>query len=256
MSTEKHSFENENGDRLSAILELPDGGEPASFALFAHCFTCSKNYRAPRGISRALAEAGIATLAFDFTGLGESGGEFADTSFSSNVEDLVSAAAFLEREFEAPEILIGHSLGGAAVLHAAASILSTAAVVTIAAPAELTHLGKMLSGKMGAAAEEGRAEVTIAGRSFSIGKQMVADLEAARMEEAISGLGKPLMVFHSTADKTLGIENAESIFSQARHPKSFVSLDGADHLLSRREDAAFVAGVIASWAGRYAGRQQ
>ena len=251
MATQKLNFENDKGDRLSALLELPEDGVAKAFALIAHCFTCSKNYRAPRGISRALAEAGIAALAFDFTGLGESEGEFANTSFSSNVEDLVSAAAFLERDYDAPKILIGHSLGGAAVLHAASRIPSAEAVAVIAAPAELTHLSKLLSGRMSGKDEEGSAEVTIAGRSFSIGRKMLEDLEAARMEDAISGLGKPLMIFHSPADMTVGIENALTIFSLASHPKSFISIDGADHLLSRREDAEFVAGVIAAWAGRY-----
>lgn len=251
MAVERIGFENESGLVFSGLLELPDEGAPRAFALFAHCFTCSKNYHAPRSISKSLAENGIGTLTFDFTGLGDSEGEFAETSFSSNVNDLISAAGFLQASYEAPKILIGHSLGGAAALHAAGHVDSARAVSTIATPSELTHLSKILASRADDIDADGMAKVKIAGRSFHLKKEFFEDLERMRMEQAIKKLGMPLMIFHSPADKTVNIEHAARIFKAAAHPKSFVSLDKADHLLSDKADSAFVAGVISSWAERY-----
>jgi putative redox protein len=236
---------------LAARLDTPDDGEPSAYALFAHCFTCNKNYKAMAHISRALAEAGIAVLRFDFTGLGESEGDFADTNFSSNVADLVAAAEFLKSEFEAPKILIGHSLGGAAVLQAAAHIPSSALVVTIAAPSDTSHLARRLAGRKPDLEARGEAEITIAGRTFTIKKQLLDDLERTRMQETIRDLNRALLIFHSPGDETVGIDNALQIFGAAQQPKSFISLTGADHLLSDPRDSLYVGSLIAAWAGRY-----
>jgi len=251
MHTRKISFENDSGHRLAALLDLPVDDEPIAYALFAHCFTCSKDYKGVVRVSRALVAEGMAVLRFDFTGLGESEGDFADTTFSSNVADLVAAANFMEREFEAPKILIGHSLGGAAVLHAAEEIRSVVAVATIAAPANLNRLSGMLRSSSAGIEESGEAEVQIGGRSIRIGRDLVDGLEEINMQDAVSKLGRPLLVCHSSVDRTVGIESAFEIFSDARHPKSFLSLDPADHLLSESEDALYAGTMIAAWARRY-----
>jgi alpha/beta superfamily hydrolase len=253
MNTKKITFENASGQKLAALLDLPADDEPIAYALFAHCFTCSKNYKGVTRVSRALAAEGVAVLRFDFTGLGESEGEFAATTFSSNVDDLVSAADHLERIYEAPKVLIGHSLGGAAVLQAAQHIPSTAVVATIAAPATLDHLAGMLRSSSAEIDETGEAEVEIGGRSFRIREALVKDLDGVNMRESISKLGMALMVLHSPSDRTVGIEHASEIFGTAEHPKSFVSLDTADHLLSDAKDARFVGDMIAPWAKRYIG---
>jgi len=250
MRTKKITFENASEQRLAALLDLP-GDAPVAFALFAHCFTCSKNYKGVTRVSRALAAQGVAVLRFDFTGLGESEGEFADTTFSSNVEDLVSAADYLRHHFSAPRILIGHSLGGAAVLHAAAQIPEVAAVATIAAPATLDHLAGMLRSSSAEIEKTGEALVEIGGRPFRIRDQLVDNLFGVNMREVISNLDRALMILHSPADRTVGIEHATEIFHAAQHPKSFVSLDGADHLLNDAHDASFAGEMIASWAKRY-----
>ncbi len=244
-------FENRAGASLAARLDAPDDREPSAYALFAHCFTCSKNYKAMAHISRAMADAGIAVLRFDFTGLGESEGDFADTNFSSNVADLVAAAQFLESEFEAPKILIGHSLGGAAVLQAAADIPSSSAVMTIAAPSETSHLARRLTRANPTLEARGEAQVTIAGRSFTIKKQLLDDLERNRMQDTIRHLNRALLIIHSPQDQTVAIDNATQIFEAAQHPKSFISLDGADHLLSDPRDSLYVALLIAAWVKRY-----
>jgi putative redox protein len=239
------------GARLAARLDSPDDGEPSVYGLFAHCFTCNKNYKAMAHISRTLAESGIAVLRFDFTGLGESEGDFADTNFSSNVADLIAAAEFLKDEFEAPKILIGHSLGGAAVLQATAHIPSSVAVVTIAAPSETAHLARLLAGTRPTLEARGEAEITIGGRTFTIKKQFLDDLERTRMQETIRDLNRALLIFHSPGDQTVGIDNAAQIFQAAQQPKNFISLDGADHLLSNPRDSLYVGSLIAAWAGRY-----
>jgi len=251
MGFEKLFFESTTGMRLAARLDTPDDRAPGAYALFAHCFTCNKNYKAMAHISRALADAGIAVLRFDFTGLGESEGDFADTDFSSNVTDLVAAAEFLDGEFEAPKILIGHSLGGAAVLQAAAHIPSSAAVVTVAAPSETAHLAQRLASTQEMIEARGEAEITIAGRAFTIKKQLLDDLERTHMQETIRNLNRALLIFHSPGDQTISIDNAAQIFEAARQPKNFISLDGADHLLSDSRDSRYVGSVIATWAKRY-----
>ncbi len=251
MRRQRHFIPNPNGQKLSAQLDSPDEGQPGAYALFAHCFPCNKNYKAIRNISHTLTQAGIAVLRFDFTGLGESKGDFADTNFSSNVADLVAVADFLKTEFDAPQLLIGHSLGGAAVLQAAAQIPSTQAVVTINAPCEPSYVTR----HMGSAPEmikiKGEAEVILAGRPFKIKKQFLDDLEQTRMQDTIRNLGKPLLIFHSLNDKIVGIDNASHIFQAARHPRSFIALDQADHLLSHENDSRYAGSLIAVWAKRY-----
>lgn len=249
MRSEKVTFKGSQGE-LAARLDLPEG-RPAAFALFAHCFTCSKDVFAASRIAQGLAELGVATLRFDFTGLGASDGEFANTNFSSNIEDLLRAAEWLAAEHEGPKILIGHSLGGAAVLAAAGRVDSARAIATVGAPFEPGHVAHHFADRHDEIAQDGEAEVRIGGRPFRVKKQFLEDIAGQDQKARIAALGKPLLVFHSPIDDIVGIENAGNIFSAARHPKSFVSLDKADHLLSKREDAAYVAQVIVAWAERY-----
>ena len=238
---------------LAARLDLPPKGEPRAYAVFAHCFTCTKDIFAAQRIAGALAERGIAVLRFDFTGLGHSDGEFANTNFSSNVDDLVAAADYLRATRKPPELLIGHSLGGAAVLAAAARIPEAVAVATIGAPADPGHIAHLFRNTADEIAAKGEAEVELAGRRFRVKKQFLADIAAQNLEPAIGALHKALLLFHAPRDEIVGIDNAGSIFAAAKHPKSFVSLDDADHLLSRKADAVYVAQVLAAWAGRYLG---
>jgi len=240
------------GAELAARLDTPSGA-PRAYALFAHCFTCSKDTLAPSRISAALTARGIAVLRFDFTGLGGSEGDFANTNFSSNVSDLVVAAAWLREHHEAPKLLIGHSLGGAAVLAAAREIPEAVAVATIGAPFEPSHVRHLLAPALPAIEAAGEAEVELAGRKFRITRQFLEDLGRRNNSDSIANLRKALLVFHSPRDVTVSIDNAAQIFLAARHPKSFVSLDDADHLLTRREDAAYVASVLSAWASRYIG---
>ncbi len=251
MQYKKLTFRNKDGAALAARVDLPSGEAPRAFALFAHCFTCTKNLKAAAYISRALTDHGLAVLRFDFTGLGESRGDFADTTFTTNVEDVQAAAALLAAEFQGPRLLIGHSLGGAAVLQAAAGIPTVRAVVTIGAPADPRHVLRRLAPVRDRIEARGEAEVELEGRPFRIKKQFVDDLEKTRAQPAIRGLGKALLVMHAPLDDTVEIDHAGKIFMAARHPKSFISLDGADHLLSRREDAAYAGSLIAAWAERY-----
>ncbi|MGD8698130.1 MAG: alpha/beta fold hydrolase [Gemmatimonadales bacterium] len=256
MQTERLTFNGATGATLSARLELPADEKPLAYAIFAHCFTCSKNYKAVVNISRALARAHVAVLRFDFTGLGESEGEFAETTFSSNVDDLVAAAEFLAAEYEAPAILIGHSLGGAAVLQAAHRVPACRAVVTINAPAEPQHVKRHLTSSLEDIEKCGAAEVLLAGRPFTIKKEFLDDLNQQNMAEVIGALNRALLVFHSPDDAIVGIENADQIYESAAGPKSFVSLEGADHLLSRTEDSEYVGAIIAAWAARYVGARE
>ena len=251
MPVQTLSFPNDHGDLLAARLSLPPDGRPVAYALFAHCFTCNRNLNAVRRISQEMSDHGLAVLQFDFTGLGDSEGDFSDTGFSSNVDDLVAASRYLEHYHEAPRVLIGHSLGGAAVLKAAGSIPSCKAVVTIGAPAEPKHVARLIADAREAIEQTGQATVTLAGRSFLIRKQFLDDLEETRMEETIRGLRRALLVCHSPIDQTVGIENAARIFQAALHPKSFLSLDKADHLLSNETDAFYVGRAAAAWATRY-----
>jgi putative redox protein len=251
MQLTKFEIPNAGGQPLAAQLDLPGEGGALAFALLAHCFTCTKDLKAFHHLSRALTGKGFAVLRFDFTGLGGSGGEFADTSLSTNVADLQAAAAFLAERFEAPRLLIGHSFGGAAVIRAAPGIESVRAVATIAAPADPRHV----SAALGDATEEldarGQADVRIAGRMFTLRRSFLEDLGRIDPEAALRGLNRPLLVLHSPVDDVVGIENAARIFKAARHPKSFVSLDTADHLLSDAADARYAGEVIAAWALRY-----
>jgi putative redox protein len=251
MHTRKISFENASGHKLAALLDLAEDRDPDAYALFAHCFTCSKDYKGVVWVSRALAAEGIAVLRFDFTGLGESEGEFADTTFSSNVADLVAAAEFMDRELEAPKILIGHSLGGAAVIHAAARIPSAVAVATLAAPSSTDHLVGVIRSSAAEIERDGEAEVEIGGRSFRIRGEFLDDLEVVNMRETVAGLRRALMVCHSPADRTVGVDNANELFMAAEHPKSFLSLDTADHLFSNADDARYAGAMIATWSRRY-----
>ena len=243
-------FPNAAGESLSGILSLPVT-PPRAYALFAHCFTCSKNLKAATNISRSMTAAGIAVLRFDFTGLGESEGHFADTNFSSNVGDLVAAARFLEEQHEAPSILFGHSLGGTAVLQAAKEIPTAVAVATIGSPAEPAHVAHLLGESRDELEANGLAEVTLGGRPFTIKRQFLDDIEGHSLAESVAGLRKALLVMHAPLDDTVEIENASALFEAAKHPKSFVSLDKADHLLSRNEDSAYAGHVLAAWATRY-----
>jgi uncharacterized OsmC-like protein/alpha/beta superfamily hydrolase len=251
MARENVGFPGSLGARLAGRLETPDG-EPAAYALFAHCFTCSKDLRSAGGICRELLARGIAVLRFDFTGVGASEGEFADTNFSSNVEDLVAAADFLRRERQAPALLVGHSLGGTAMLAAARRIPEAAAVATIGAPSDTGLLRAKLAARLPEAAGEAGYELDLGGtHPVRIRRQLLEDLASDHLRGVLPALGKALLIFHSPADRIVGIEHAERLFLAARHPKSFVSLGTADHLLSDPRDAAHVGAVLAAWASRY-----
>ena len=250
MPAERFDFPNARGQNLAALLDRP-AGEPRAYALFAHCFTCGKDNHAAKRIAEGLTALGIAVLRFDFTGLGSSEGEFANTTFSSNVADLVAAANELRRTARAPAILIGHSLGGAAVLAAASEVSEARAVVTIGAPSDPAHVTGLFRGRLDEIGAKGEIEVALAGRPFRISRAFVDDLAEHRLKERIANLRKALLVFHSPTDDIVGIDNASVIFTAAKHPKSFVSLADADHLLSRRSDATYVANVIRAWAERY-----
>jgi uncharacterized OsmC-like protein/pimeloyl-ACP methyl ester carboxylesterase len=250
MASERFDFPNASGHRLAALLDRP-AGEPAAYALFAHCFTCGKDVLAAKRIAERLTACGIAVLRFDFTGLGMSEGEFANTTFSSNVADLVAAANHLRLTHRAPAILIGHSLGGAAVLAAAGEVPEARAVVTIGAPSDPGHVAHLFKDHTEAIRAEGEVEVKLAGRPFRIRREFLDDIAEQSLDQRIATLRKALLIFHAPTDQTVGIENAAHIFAAAKHPKSFVSLDDADHLLSRRSDVAYVANVIAAWAERY-----
>ena len=244
------SFPNADGQSLSGILDRPLG-KPIAYALFAHCFTCSKNLKAATNITRSMTAAGIAVLRFDFTGLGQSKGAFEDTSFSSNVADLLAAAAWLEQEHRPPDILFGHSLGGTAILQAAAQIPSAVAVATIGSPADPAHVTHLLAGSEDELLQNGEAGVQLGGRPFRMKRQFLDDLTKHDLPAAISGLRKALLVMHAPLDDIVEVDNASSLFAAAKHPKSFVSLDRADHLLSHEDDSSYAGRVLAAWATRY-----
>jgi putative redox protein len=247
----KVEFTGSTGATLAARLELPVG-TPRGYAVFAHCFTCSKDSKAASRIARALTGSGVAVLRFDFTGLGDSDGDFSNTTFSSNVDDLVAAADYLERDHRAPTLLIGHSLGGAAVIAAAERVPSVRAVATVGAPSDPSHVTALFDSAVEGIAKDGEAEVSLAGRTFRIRRQLLDDLAEQPQRERIARLGRALLVMHSPVDEIVGIDNAREIFEAARHPKSFVALDGADHLLTQATDSTFAAAMIAAWAARYA----
>ncbi len=250
MRSERFTFPNAKGEQLAATLDLPLG-KPTAYALFAHCFTCGKDNLAARRIAERLTNYGIAALRFDFTGLGHSEGEFANTHFSSNVDDLVAAADHLRKTHGPPSILIGHSLGGCAVLAASHRIADARAVVTIGAPFGPSHVVGLFKDSVDDIRKDGEAEVSLAGRPFTIKREFLDDVAEKKLNECLANLHKALLVFHSPTDELVGIDNASHIFGAAKHPKSFVSLNGADHLLTKKSDAVYVANVIAAWAERY-----
>lgn len=245
----KLTFMNQDGIELAGLLELPE--QPIAFALFAHCFTCTKDIVSASRIARHLADKGIAVLRFDFTGLGNSDGDFSNSNFSANLDDLHSAANYLREHYQAPDFLIGHSLGGTAVLAAAENIPETKAVVTIGAPAEPSHVLKQFADNIDDIVEQGCKQIDLAGRPFTIKKQFIDDLQSYTLADRISSLKKPLLIFHSPLDTTVSIEQAKIIYNAAKHPKSFVSLDKADHLLTNKQDAEYVASTIQAWVQRY-----
>ena len=251
MNIQKINFTNAEGQQLVGRLELPINQHPHNFAIFAHCFTCNKNLSAVKNITRELTSNGFGVLRFDFTGLGESEGDFENTNFSGNVDDLISASNYLKENYTAPTLLIGHSLGGAAVIFAASNIDSVKAVATIGAPSNPKHVEHLIQSSVEEIKTNGIANVNIGGRPFTIKKQFLDDIETKSLPDVAKNLRKALLVMHSPQDTTVGIANAEEIYIAARHPKSFVSLDGADHLLMRKEDSIYVGSVIASWAKRY-----
>ena len=252
MPSEQKQFPGADGHALSARLDAPQGAIKA-YALFAHCFTCTKDVFAASRIAQCLAREGIAVLRFDFTGLGASEGEFANTNFSSNVQDLVAAADFMRQTMQAPRLIIGHSLGGAAVLAAAGDIPELTAVVTIGAPSDPSHVTKLFDAHLDAIHADGEARVQLAGREFTIKRQFLIDAAQQNLDDKTAHLKRALMVMHAPQDCTVDISNALHIFQAAKHPKSFVSLDDADHLLTRKEDAEWAAQIIAAWSARYTG---
>lgn len=250
MPSQKQTFMGSQNEMLAARLDSPDA-EPIAYALFAHCFSCSKDMLAANQISRDLTSAGIAVLRFDFTGLGASEGEFANTNFSSNVGDLVRAAEYLADNFQAPKLLIGHSLGGTAVLSAAKELPSVLAVVTIGAPSDPRHVTHLFADKVEAIEETGAQKVSLAGREFTIQRQFIEDLREQHVLDDVAHFKKALLIFHSPQDTFVSVDHARKIYEAAKHPKSYISLDQADHLLTNKADADYVAAVIAAWASRY-----
>ncbi|MEO9511485.1 MAG: bifunctional alpha/beta hydrolase/OsmC family protein [Flavobacteriaceae bacterium] len=251
MGYQKVTFKNTEGQTLVGRIELPVDRHPHNFAIFAHCFTCNKNLLAVKNIGKALTSHGFGVLRFDFTGLGESEGDFADTNFSGNVDDLVAAASFLKEQYSAPSLLIGHSLGGAASIFAASEIESIKAIATVGAPSNPVHVKHLLKNSIDEIKATGKATINLSGRDFTIKKQFLDDLETKSLPEVARSLRKPILILHSPQDDTVGIKNAEEIYVAAQHPKSFVSLDGADHLLTKKEDSIYAGEVIAGWAKRY-----
>lgn len=251
MKSTKLEIENKDGLKLQAYLELPANRKPNYYAIFAHCFTCTSTLSAVKNISRALTNYGFGVVRFDFTGLGRSEGEFADSHFSANVDDLLAVSEYLKVEFEAPSLLVGHSLGGAAVIVAASKLDNIKAVATIGAPATVSHVTHLFSHKMDEVKEKGNIEVNIGGRPFKINQQFIDDFEKTDLPEITKNLRKPLLIMHAPFDNIVGIENAEKLYKNAHHPKSFISLDQADHLLTQNRDSVYVGSLIGSWVKRY-----
>ncbi len=251
MNPIKLTFKNQKGLELAALLYSPLDQNPRFYAVFAHCFTCSQNFSAVRMISTSLSQQGIAVLSFDFTGLGRSEGEFEESTFSSNISDLLDASDFLKKEYESPKMLVGHSLGGAAVLYASFELPTVKAVVTIGAPAFAGHVKKLFKESIEKIEEKGSAEVNIGGRPFRVSKQFLEDLEQKPLENMLKKLKKSLLIIHSPQDEVVGINNAAELYNAAMHPKSFISLNGSNHLLSEQADSEYVGEVIASWSKRY-----
>ncbi|REE27631.1 bifunctional alpha/beta hydrolase/OsmC family protein [Winogradskyella pacifica] len=251
MKSTKLKIKNRKGITLNANLELPANQKPNYYAIFAHCFTCSSSLSAVRNVSRALTQNGFAVLRFDFTGLGRSEGEFADSHFSANVDDLLDVHQYMEEHYQAPSLLVGHSLGGAAVLVAASKLETIKAVATVGAPSTVNHVKHLFSHQIDATDEKGPVEVNIGGRPFVINKDFVEEFDKTDLPSIVENLRKPLLIMHSPFDKIVGIENAEQLYKKAHHPKSFITLDNADHLLSKEEDSQYVGEIIGTWAKRY-----
>ena len=251
MRTQKVFFPNNAGHNLAAKIEFPDKQIPHTFALFAHCFTCNKNLTAVRNIAKALTKEGFAIMRFDFTGLGESEGAFENTNFSSNIGDLIAATNFLKENYQAPKLLIGHSLGGAAVVCAATQLPEVKAVATIGAPFDPSHVSHLFNHKISEIETEGIAEVNIGGQTFTVKQQFLEDINKSRLTRNLNELNKALLIMHSPQDNIVEIENAAQFYQYAQHPKSFISLDGADHLLTNKSDSIYVGNTIASWVQRY-----
>ena len=251
MRTERIVFKNLQGQELAGRLDLPEDEQPVAFALFAHCFTCGKNMKSAVAISEALNREKIAVLRFDFSGVGDSEGDFADKIFSNNIDDLVAAAAYLEENYTAPQIIIGHSLGGCAAVLAAPRIVTTKAVVTIASPADPRHVIGHFADQRSQLEADGEAVIALPTGTFTIRKAFVDDLETHAMAETLHSFGTALLVMHSPLDATVAIDHAAQIYQAALHPKSFISLDQADHLLSRKDDALYAGALIAAWSRRY-----
>lgn len=244
-------IKNTDGEPLAARLEMPDDQKPKHFAIFAHCFTCSKDFHAVRNICLALTNREFAVLRFDFTGLGESEGDFSDTNFSHNIQDLTVVYEYLIKNYQAPSLLIGHSLGGAAALVAGAQLDLIKAIATIGSPSSVTHITHLFGDNLDTIKKDGAAEVSIGGRPFTIKKQFLDELQKNNLTEIVNSMRKPLLIAHSPQDKIVDIENAAELFHAAFHPKSFLSLDQADHLLSNEHDSHYVGSVLSSWAKRY-----
>jgi uncharacterized OsmC-like protein/alpha/beta superfamily hydrolase len=251
MQEQKLTFKNREGALLSARLELPADQRPHNFALFAHCFTCNKNFHAVRNVSRALTSRGFGVLQFDFTGLGASGGDFSESNFSGNVDDLLAAAEFLAAAYQAPSLIVGHSLGGAAALLAASQLESVQAVATIGSPSNPQHVQHLFQTSLEEIAQSGKALVHIGGRPFTIKKQFLEDISQMTLLKVVAAMRKSILILHSPQDAIVGIENAAELYGAAHHPKSFISLNGADHLLNREADSLYAGDMIASWARRY-----
>ncbi|QTD36738.1 alpha/beta fold hydrolase [Polaribacter batillariae] len=251
MKTSKLEIPNKKGLKLQAYLELPANEKPSYFAIFAHCFSCNSNFNAVKNITRSLTNHGFGVVRFDFTGLGKSEGEFAESHFSANVNDLLAVNEYVQNYFEAPSLLIGHSLGGAAVIVAASKLKNIKAVATVGAPANVDHVTHLFSHALEEVAKKGEVEVNIGGRPFKINKDFVADFSKTDLPEITKKLRKPILILHAPLDTIVGIENAHEIYHNAHHPKSFVSLDGADHLLSKQEDSQYVGNIIGTWVQRY-----
>lgn len=256
MQGQKLFFKNREGIQLSGRLDLPADQKPHNFALFAHCFTCNKNFHAVRNVSRALTSRGFGVLQFDFTGLGASGGSFSESNFSGNVDDLLAAADFLATAYQAPNLIVGHSLGGAAAILAASQLENVQTVATIGSPSNPQHVQHLFQNSLEEIAQSGMALVNIGGRPFTIKKQFLEDLSQMTLLKVLKAMRKSILILHSPQDATVGIENAAELYGAAHHPKSFISLDGADHLLTREEDSLYAGDMIASWARRYLPQQE
>lgn len=251
MKSTKLKIENKNGQALQAHLELPANQKPNYYAIFAHCFTCSSTLSAVKNISRALTTHGFGVLRFDFTGLGKSEGEFADSHFSANVDDLIAVSDYMKVHFKAPSLLVGHSLGGAAVITAGAQLENIKAIATIGAPSSVDHVTHLFSHGINEVKEKGEAQVHIGGRPFTINKEFIENFDKTDLPSIVKNLRKPILVMHSPTDTIVGIKNAEEIYINAHHPKSFITLDGADHLLSNSKDSMYAGNMIGTWSQRY-----